>query len=168
MKESSSFTDEEKNLFMREAIQEAQLAQEKGEVPIGAVVVYQGEIIGRGHNLRETTQNAVTHAEMLAIQEACEAVGSWRLEDCQMFVTLEPCVMCSGALVLSRVDEVYYGATDPKGGAVESLYQLLTDNRLNHRVYVEKGIMEEDCRKLLKDFFKALRQKKKTTKKGTG
>ncbi|MGX6979811.1 tRNA adenosine(34) deaminase TadA [Vagococcus elongatus] len=164
MKMASSFTVEEKEFFMREALREAGLAQEKGEVPIGAVVIHKGEIIGRGHNLRETTQNAITHAEMLAIQEACDVIGSWRLEDCQMFVTLEPCIMCSGALILSRVDEVYYGAADLKGGGVESLYHLLTDQRLNHRAYVEKGVLEEECRLLLKNFFRALRQKKKGKK----
>ncbi|MGX7030073.1 tRNA adenosine(34) deaminase TadA [Vagococcus zengguangii] len=162
--ELRNYTLVEKEFYMEEAIKEAYRAQAKGEVPIGAVVVYQGKIVGRGHNLRETTQNAITHAEMMAIQEACQSLGSWRLEECDLFVTLEPCVMCSGAIVLSRVEQVFYGAVDPKGGATESLYQLLSDERLNHQVAIETGILEEECGQLLKDFFKKLRDKKKAKK----
>ena len=158
------YSQAEKEFYMEEAIKEAYRAQSKEEVPIGAVVVYQGIIVGRGHNLRETTQNAITHAEVMAIQEACQTLGSWRLEECDLFVTLEPCMMCSGAIVLSRIEQVFYGAVDPKGGAAESLYQLLSDERLNHQVAIETGILEEECGQLLKDFFKNLRDKKKAKK----
>lgn len=164
MEENCEITELQKKDFMLEAIKEAHKALALGEVPIGAVIVNNGQIVGRGHNLRETTQNAITHAEMIAIQEACQSIGSWRLENCQLYVTLEPCVMCSGAIVLSRVAEVYYGARDAKGGAVESLYEMLTDERLNHRVKVETGLLEAECGQLLTDFFRALREKKKVEK----
>ena len=163
-REFREYTQVEKEYYMRAAIEEAKRAEVKGEVPIGAVVVFEGEIVGKGHNLRETTQNAVTHAEMMAIQEACQTIGSWRLEKCDMFVTLEPCVMCSGAIVLSRIEQVYYGAVDAKGGATESLYELLSDQRLNHQVSLERGVLEEECGQLLKNFFKTLREQKKAEK----
>lgn len=162
---NSSFTTEEKDYFMQQAIAEAKKAYQLGEVPIGAVVVYQKNIIGRGYNLRESTQDATTHAEMTAIKAACQLVESWRLEECQLFVTLEPCAMCSGAILLSRIEEVYYGAKDPKGGTVGSFMNLLNDNRMNHQAYVETGIREEECGLLLTNFFKELRQKKKEIKK---
>ncbi|MGX6961611.1 tRNA adenosine(34) deaminase TadA [Vagococcus xieshaowenii] len=163
-KEQRVYTLDEKVYYMEEAMKEAKRAQAKGEVPIGAVVVYEGVIVGRGHNLRETTQNAITHAEMMAIQDACQTLSSWRLEGCDLFVTLEPCVMCSGAIVLSRIEQVYYGAVDIKGGATESLYQLLSDERLNHQVVIEQGVLEEECSQLLTDFFKQIREKKKAHK----
>ena len=141
MEKRSSLTQEQKEYFMQEAIKEAKKAEQMAEVPIGAVVVYQGEIIGRGHNQRETQQQAAAHAEMFAIQEACEKVGSWRLESSQLFVTLEPCVMCSGAIQLARVEEIYFGAFDPKGGACGSLLNIATDERFNHWSYVESGIL---------------------------
>ncbi|MBO1299508.1 MULTISPECIES: tRNA adenosine(34) deaminase TadA [unclassified Enterococcus] len=150
---------------MRVAIEEAKKAEALAEVPIGAIVVHEGQIIGRGHNLRETTQNATTHAEMIAIQEACEAIGSWRLEETQLYVTLEPCPMCSGAMILSRVKEVYFGAFDPKGGTAGTLMNLLEDERFNHQAYVEGGILEEECGELLSAFFRNLRAKKKKSKK---
>ncbi|MGX7059341.1 tRNA adenosine(34) deaminase TadA [Vagococcus humatus] len=162
---SSSFTAEEKDYFMQQAIAEAKKAYQLGEVPIGAVVVYQKNIISRGYNLRESTQDATTHAEMTAIKAACQSVESWRLEECQLFVTLEPCAMCSGAILLSRIEEVYYGAKDPKGGTVGSFMNLLEDDRMNHQAYVETGIREEECGLLLTNFFKELRQKKKEAKK---
>ncbi|MCJ0587873.1 nucleoside deaminase, partial [Enterococcus cecorum] len=140
MEKRSSLTQEQKEYFMQEAIKEAKKAEQMAEVPIGAVVVYQGEIIGRGHNQRETQQQAAAHAEMFAIQEACEKVDSWRLESSQLFVTLEPCVMCSGAIQLARVEEIYFGAFDPKGGACGSLLNIATDERFNHWSYVESGI----------------------------
>ncbi|MGG5312080.1 cytidine/deoxycytidylate deaminase [Enterococcus sp. DIV2381] len=151
--------------WMRVAIEEAKKAEALAEVPIGAIVVHEGQIIGRGHNLRETTQNATTHAEMIAIQEACEAIGSWRLEETQLYVTLEPCPMCSGAMILSRVKEVYFGAFDPKGGTAGTLMNLLEDERFNHQAYVEGGILEEECGELLSAFFRNLRAKKKKSKK---
>ncbi len=162
---TSSLTQEQKEFFMNEAIIEAKKAEAIREVPIGAVVVLEGEIIGRGHNLRETSQNATAHAEMIAIQQACEVTGSWRLENAQLFVTLEPCPMCSGALLLSRVEEVYFGAFDPKGGTAGSLLNLLEDERFNHWSYVESGILAEECGQLLTDFFRELRRLKKQAKK---
>ena len=161
MEKRSSLTQEQKEYFMKEAIKEAKKAEQMAEVPIGAIVVYQGEIIGRGHNQRETQQQAAAHAEMFAIQEACEKVGSWRLEKTQLFVTLEPCVMCSGALQLARVEEIYFGAFDPKGGACGSLLNIATDERFNHWSYVESGILAEECGQLLSQFFKKLREAKK-------
>ena len=149
MERESQLTEEEKIYFMEEAIKEAKKAEEIAEVPIGAIVVHQGEIIGRGHNLREHSQDATSHAEMFAIREACRHLGSWRLEECQLFVTLEPCPMCSGGMILSRVEEVYFGAYDPKGGTAGT--------------YVEGGILEAECGTLLTNFFRAIRARKKKT-----
>lgn len=152
--------------YMKEAINEAKKAEELGEVPIGAIIVWKNEIIARGHNLRETTQNAVTHAEMLAIQEACKKVGSWRLEETTLYVTLEPCPMCAGAILQSRIPRIVYGAKDPKAGCVHSLYHLLQDERLNHQCEVTDGILEDECGQLLTNFFKQLRLQKKNKKNG--
>lgn len=160
----SEFTEKDIHKWMNEAIKEAEKARAIDEVPIGAVVVKDGEIIGRGHNQRETSQNATTHAEMIAIQEANETLGNWRLEDCHLFVTLEPCVMCSGAIVLARLKSIYYGPSDPKGGAVRTLMHVLEDERLNHQCEVHAGVMEEECRSLLTTFFKDLRVRKKKNK----
>lgn len=151
--------------YMRVAIKEAHQAQMLGEVPIGAVIVHNGQIIASGHNMRERFQDVTYHAEMLAIMEACTALNSWRLEDCDLYVTLEPCIMCSGAIVNARIKNVYYGAKDPKAGAVDSLYHLLGDQRLNHQVHVESGILGEECSQMLKDFFRAVRKKKKLSRK---
>ena len=123
------------NQFMDAALTEAKKAAAIGEVPIGAVIVHQGEIIGRGYNLRETTQDATHHAEMLAIQAACKKLGTWRLEDCSLFVTLEPCPMCAGAMINARVATCYFGATDPKAGVAGTFYNLLADTRFNHHVF---------------------------------
>jgi tRNA(adenine34) deaminase len=163
--EKERLTQAEKEKWMAAALDEARKAEALKEVPIGAVVVLNGEIIGRGYNLRETTQNATTHAEMIAIQQACEAVGSWRLENAQLFVTLEPCPMCSGAMLLSRVEEVYFGAYDPKAGVAGTLMNLLEDERFNHQAYVEGGIMQEECGSILTNFFRELRKQKKNEKK---
>ncbi|MEQ6857173.1 tRNA adenosine(34) deaminase TadA [Lysinibacillus capsici] len=152
-------------LFMKQALEEAQQAALLGEVPIGAVLVYEGKIIARAHNLRETTQNATTHAELLVIQEACKKIGSWRLEDTTLYVTLEPCPMCAGAILQSRVPRVVYGARDQKAGCVDSLYRLLNDERFNHECDVTEGILAEECGQVLTDFFKALRDRKKAEKK---
>ncbi|MFK5710367.1 tRNA adenosine(34) deaminase TadA [Lysinibacillus boronitolerans] len=152
-------------LFMKQALEEAQHAALLGEVPIGAVLVYQGKIIARAHNLRETTQNATTHAELLVIQEACKKIESWRLEDTTLYVTLEPCPMCAGAILQSRVPRVVYGARDQKAGCVDSLYHLLNDERFNHECDVTEGILAEECGQILTDFFKALRDRKKAEKK---
>ncbi|MGY3766620.1 tRNA adenosine(34) deaminase TadA [Vagococcus vulneris] len=161
----SVLTGEQKKYFMKEAILEAKKAELINEVPIGAIVVLDGKIIGRGHNVRELSQDATTHAELLAIKDANRKLGSWRLERAQLFVTLEPCPMCSGAILMSRIDEVFYGAKDPKGGTVDSLMNLLQDNRFNHMSYVESGILENECGQLLTDFFKKLRNRKKKQKK---
>ena len=149
---------------MQQALIEAQKAAALGEVPIGAIIVYQDEIIARAHNLRETSQNALTHAESMAIQEACKKIGSWRLEDTTLYVTLEPCPMCAGAILQSRVPRVVYGARDVKAGCVDSLYQLLNDERFNHECDVTEGVLAEECGQILTDFFRALRERKKAEK----
>lgn len=150
--------------YMQEALVEAKKAAALGEVPIGAVIVYQDEIIARAHNLRETTQNALTHAESMVIQQACYKIGSWRLEDTTLYVTLEPCPMCAGAILQSRVPRVVYGARDIKAGCVDSLYRLLNDPRFNHECDVTEGVMAEECGQILTDFFRALRERKKSEK----
>lgn len=151
--------------FMQMALEEARKAALLGEVPIGAVLVFKGEVIARAHNLRETTQNATTHAELMVIQEACKEIGSWRLEETTLYVTLEPCPMCAGAILQSRVPRVVYGARDMKAGCVDSLYRLLNDARFNHECEVTEGILAEECGQILTDFFRALRERKKTEKK---
>ncbi|EUJ23155.1 hypothetical protein PGRAN_09491 [Listeria grandensis FSL F6-0971] len=154
----------QKEIYMREALIEAEKAREKGEVPIGAVVVLNGEIIGRAHNLRETTKNAITHAEILAIQDACKNQDAWRLEGAELYVTLEPCPMCSGAILLSRIAKVYYGAADPKAGTAGTLMNLLQDSRFNHQCEIEPGILADECGAILTSFFRDLRAKKKQQK----
>ena len=150
--------------YMQEALEEAKKAAALGEVPIGAVIVYKNEIIARAHNLRETTQNALTHAESMAIQEACKKIGSWRLEETTLYVTLEPCPMCAGAILQSRIPRIVYGARDIKAGCVDSLYRLLNDARFNHECEVTEGILGDECGQILTDFFKALRERKKQEK----
>lgn len=145
--------------FMREAIMEAKKAEEIAEVPIGAIIVHNGEIIARGFNKRETLQRSDAHAELIAIAEANQNVGSWRLEECTLYVTLEPCPMCAGAIVQSRIPHVVYGASDPKAGCAGTLINLLDDSRFNHQSTVESGVLEEECASLLKEFFKKLRKK---------
>jgi tRNA(adenine34) deaminase len=150
--------------FMNEAIKEAKKAEALKEVPIGAVLVRGGEIISRAHNLRESNQNAIAHAELLAIDKACREVGSWRLEESTLYVTLEPCPMCAGAIILSRVKRVVYGASDPKGGCVGTLMNLLQDERFNHQCEVTKGVLEAECGQLLSNFFRSIRDRKKCEK----
>ncbi|SDZ67109.1 tRNA(adenine34) deaminase [Evansella caseinilytica] len=147
--------------FMKEAIREAEKALEMKEVPIGAVIVKDGEIIARGHNLREHDQQAAAHAELIAIQEACRKLGSWRLDECTLYVTLEPCPMCAGAIVQSRLKRVVFAASDPKAGCCGSIMNLLDEPRFNHRVPLTSGVLENECAGLLKDFFKQLREKNK-------
>lgn len=149
----------EQVFYMQEALKEAKKAAQLGEVPIGCVVVYQGKIIGRGHNLRETTAQAEKHAEMIAISQANNALQSWRLPEAELYVTLEPCPMCSGAIINSRIAKVYYGAPDEKAGTAGTLMNLLTDPRFNHRVQVEKGLLRTECSQILSDFFAKLRKK---------
>ncbi|PKR82517.1 tRNA adenosine(34) deaminase TadA [Heyndrickxia camelliae] len=150
--------------FMRLALEEAKKAATKNEVPIGAVIVLDNEVVATAYNLRETTQNAITHAEILAIQEACNHVGSWRLENAVLYVTLEPCPMCSGAIILSRIKRVVYGAHDPKAGCVGSLMNLLEDNRFNHQCEVTSGVLAQECGEMLSSFFREIRQKRKHEK----
>ncbi|MGL4373127.1 MAG: tRNA adenosine(34) deaminase TadA [Turicibacter sp.] len=150
--------------FMKEAIIEAKKAKDIEEVPIGAVIVRGEEIIARAYNLRETIQLSNAHAEMIAIQKANEVVGSWRLEECTLYVTLEPCPMCAGAIVQSRIPRVVYGASDPKGGCCGTIYNLLDEPRFNHQCEVIAGVLEDECGQLLSDFFRSLRAKKKVKK----
>ncbi|UXS29072.1 tRNA adenosine(34) deaminase TadA [Staphylococcus delphini] len=150
--------------YMSIALEEARKADEKGEVPIGAVVVKDEKIIARAHNLRETDQSPTAHAEHLAMERAAEALGTWRLEGCTLYVTLEPCVMCAGTIVMSRVDTVVFGAMDPKGGCVGSLMNLVQDARMNHRATVVSGVLAYSCGEILRQFFKALRLQKKRKK----
>lgn len=144
---------------MQAALAEAKKAQALGEVPIGCVIVHQGQIIGRGHNLRETTQQAEKHAEMIAIAQANQVLDSWRLPETELYVTLEPCPMCSGAIINSRIARVYYGAADEKAGTAGTLMNLLTDPRFNHQVKVQKGLLQAECAQILSDFFANLRKK---------
>ena len=155
---------EQDRQFMQLALKEAEKAGALGEVPIGAIIVYRGEVIARASNLRETTQNAVTHAELMAIQQACKKIGSWRLEETTLYVTLEPCPMCAGAILQSRIPRVVYGARDVKAGCVDSLYRLLNDPRFNHECDVTEGVLAEECGQILSDFFRALRERKKAEK----
>jgi tRNA(adenine34) deaminase len=140
--------------FMRQAIKEARKALEADEVPIGAVVVMGDRVIAAAYNLRETLQDATAHAELLAIRKACEILGTWRLLGCSLYVTLEPCPMCAGAIILSRVDRVVFGAKDPKGGACGSLINLLADERFNHRPEVVAGVLADECGDILRQFFR--------------
>ena len=146
--------------FMMEAIKEAKKAEQMDEVPIGCVIVKDDKIIARGHNLRESKQQSIAHAEIIAIQKACKKLGTWRLEDCTLYVTLEPCPMCSGAILQSRVKTVVYGAKDPKGGCIESCMKMYEVQGFNHYPEVFGTVLEEDCAQLLKDFFKRKRLEK--------
>lgn len=150
--------------FMREALKEAHKAFDKAEVPIGAVIVRDGKVIARGHNLREVKNQACAHAEILAIEKACKKLKAWRLENCDMYVTLEPCAMCAGAILNARIKNLYIGAMEPKFGAVGSKLNLFKDFVFNHTVNVETGILEAECVQLLQEFFRKLRKGKKANK----
>ena len=143
--------------MMRRALVEARAAFDEGEAPVGAVVFRGEQFLAEAHNLRESACDPTGHAELIAIREAARRVGDWRLNDCSLAVTLEPCVMCAGAIVNARVGTVIYGASDPKAGAVESLYTICSDARLNHRPAVVKGLLEKECGDLLREFFRARR-----------
>ena len=143
--------------YMLEALKEANAAAAEGEVPIGAVIVRGGEIIARAHNRTEQDKDPTSHAEILAIRAAAARLGGWRLPGCSMYVTVEPCSMCAGAIVWSRIERLYIGAMDPKAGACGSLYNIPSDSRLNHNVEIETGLMGEECSRLMKDFFRKLR-----------
>ena len=157
---------EEKNKFMKQALKEAKKAYEKLEVPVGAVIVKDGKIIARAHNLKETKTDTTKHAEILAIQKTSKKLESWRLLDCEMYITLEPCSMCAGAIINSRIKKIYIGALDEKTGAAGSVLNLFEDYKFNHKVEVEKGVMQKECENILKDFFKMLRKYKKNLQKG--
>jgi len=146
-------------LFMMIALEEARKAFDKAETPVGAIVVKDGEVIARAHNLRETLQDPTAHAEIIAIRDAAQKLGRWRLTDCCVYVTLEPCAMCAGAMVLARIQRLVYGTSDPKSGAVGSLMNLLSDERLNHKVDVESGILAKECGDILSEFFSSRRKK---------
>ena len=144
--------------FMKEAIKEAKKAYKRKEVPIGAVIVYKNKIIARGYNLRESKKNSLLHAEIVVISKACKKLKSWRLDECDLYVTLEPCAMCSGAIIQSRIKNIFFGASDPKAGCVKSKVQLFESGLFNHNVNVAGGLLESECRQLLKDFFSELRK----------
>ena len=147
--------------FMRAALAQAREALDDGDVPIGAVVVHNGRVIGRGHNQRERLNDPTAHAEMIALTAASSYLESWRLEGCTLYVTLEPCAMCAGAIVLARIARLVFGATDPKAGACVSLYNITTDERLNHRVELDQAILADECAVLLTEFFSVQRAKGK-------
>ncbi len=150
----------EKEKFMKSALKQAQKAYEKEEIPVGAIIVKDGKIIARAHNNKENKADTTQHAEIIAIQKASKKLNSWRLQDCEMYVTLEPCPMCAGALIQARLKKVYIGTMDEKTGACGSVLNLLEDYTFNHKVEVETGIKQKECEKILKDFFKRLRSKK--------
>jgi tRNA(adenine34) deaminase len=154
-------------LFMRMALRQAEIAAEEGEVPCGAVIIKDGEVIGKAHNQTETLNDPTAHAEVLAITQATQAVGNWRLNGATMYVTKEPCPMCAGALVLARIEKVIWGMTDPIRGGAISKFQILNTADLNHAVEIETGLMEEDCKAVMQGFFQELRRKTKERKKST-
>lgn len=149
--------------FMKQALKEAQKAFKKEEIPVGAIIVKEGQIIARAHNQKETKHDTTKHAEILAIQKASKKIGAWRLEKCEMYVTLEPCTMCMGAIINARLKKLYVGTLDSKTGACGSFIDL-TKYKYNHKVEIEKGILQQECEYILKDFFKQLRKKKKEEK----
>lgn len=147
----------EKENFMNEALKEAKKAYKKEEIPVGAVIVKNGKIISKAHNLKETKKRTTSHAEIIAINKANKKLKNWRLNDCEMYVTLEPCPMCAGAILQSRIKHLVYGASDPKGGAVESVIKMLNNTLWNHKVDVTAGVLEEESAELLKNFFRRKR-----------
>lgn len=147
--------------FMKSAIREARKAEKLEEVPIGCVIVYEGKIIARGYNRRNTDKNTLAHVELLAIKKASKKLGDWRLEGCTLYVTLEPCQMCAGAIVQARMDKVVIGSMNPKAGCAGSVLNLLQISAFNHQVALEKGVLEEECSTMLSSFFKNLREKKR-------
>ena len=150
--------------YMREAIKQAKKAAAIGEVPIGCVIVYEDKVIGRGYNRRMVDHSALAHAEIAAIKKACKCMGDWRLEECELYVTLEPCPMCAGAIVQARIPKVYIGSMNPKAGCAGSVLNLLDEKGFNHQVETEEGLLGEECSMMLKKFFKELREKRKKKK----
>lgn len=151
--------------YMKEALMEARKAAQIGEVPIGAVIVREGQIIARAHNMTETMKDPTAHAEMLAIRQAARVLGGWRLTGCSMYVTAEPCSMCAGAIVWSRIEKLYIGTMDPKAGACGSVFNIVQEKKLNHQVDMEKGILEEECSGIMKAFFRKIRDSKSEEKR---
>ena len=149
------------NKFMKSALKEAEKSYDKEEIPVGAVIVKDGKIIARGHNLKETKNDTTNHAEIIAIRKASKKLKSWRLTGCTMYVTLEPCTMCAGTLIQARLDKVVIGTMDEKTGACGSVLNVLEDYKFNHKVEIEKGVMEKECKEILQKFFRELREKKK-------
>ena len=149
------------NKYMADALKQAKKAYEIDETPVGAVIVKDGKIISRAYNKRETKKNCLCHAEIMAINKACKKLGGWRLFDCDMYVTLEPCPMCAGAIISARIKNLYFGAYDEKSGCAGSVLNLFEENKFNHNVNVTGGVMVDECSGILKDFFKYLRDKKK-------
>ena len=149
--------DQQDEHYMLEAIKAAQIAEENGDVPIGAVIVYENQVIGRAYNQREQLNDPTAHAEIIALTQAAAFIESWRLGGCTIYVTLEPCAMCAGALVLGRLDRLVYGCDDPKAGACKSLYNIVQDERLNHRLEVTSGILADECSQQLQAFFQRRR-----------
>ena len=147
--------------FMKQALKEAQKAYDKLEIPVGAVIVKDGKIIARAHNIKELKNDTTKHAEIIAIQKASKKLGAWRLNDCEMYVTLEPCPMCAGAIIQARIKKLYIGTMDEKTGACGSVLNLLEDYKFNHQVVLETGLLKTECEKILKNFFKNLRKKKR-------
>ncbi|MCM1112066.1 MAG: tRNA adenosine(34) deaminase TadA [Muribaculum sp.] len=150
--------------YMREALKQAKKALALGEVPIGCVIVQKGRIIGRGYNRRNTDKSTLAHAEITAIKKASRQIGDWRLEECTLYVTLEPCQMCAGAIVQARIPEVVMGCMNPKAGCAGSILNILENPQFNHQVRVTRGVLEEDCRRLLKSFFAKLRERNRAEK----
>ena len=156
--QSLTINNQDDKRYMRMAIDQAYIAEENGDVPIGCVIVYDNQVIAKAYNQREQLNDPTAHAEIIALTQAAEFIGNWRLGSCTIYVTLEPCPMCAGALVLGRLDRLVYGTVDPKTGAVESLYHIVQDDRLNHRLEVTAGVLQADCQKQLQDFFQKRRR----------
>lgn len=159
MKKNSEMNSNER--FMKLAVEQAKIAEENGDVPIGAIIVYKNQIIGKAYNQRQQLADPTAHAEIIALTQAAAFLESWRLNGCTMYVTLEPCPMCAGALVLARIDRLVYGCDDPKTGAIKSLYNIVQDDRLNHKIEVASGVLAEDCSRQLQNFFQKRRSEEK-------
>ena len=159
---TEALDNKEDERFMQAAIAAARIAEDNGDVPIGAVIVHQGRIIAKAYNQREQLQDPTAHAEIIALTQAAAFLENWHLNGCTIYVTLEPCPMCAGALVLARIDRLVYGCDDPKAGACGSLYNIVTDGRLNHRLEVTSGVLEDQCREQLQEFFARRRQDNKS------
>ena len=157
---ASSLTEDEK--YMKQALRLAKKAMDSGDVPIGCLIVYDGKVIARGYNRRNKEKQSLAHAELIAIRKASKVIGDWRLEECKMYVTLEPCQMCAGAIVQARIPEVVIGCMNPKAGCAGSIINLLDMQEFNHQVKVTRGVLEEECSVLLKNFFKELRNSRRT------